>query len=101
MYADWMKKIDLKIDYKEIEGILDANVDLITYKADKDFRCLTSTEKTLLENNKKIKQYIDQLETDKQKLIEILNKYEHVEANEDSAMNMYAEVRKILKGENK
>lgn len=48
---------------KEIEKILDANVDIITYKADKDFRCLTSTEKTLLENNNRIKQYIEQLET--------------------------------------
>lgn len=47
---------------KEIEKILDANVDIITYKADKDFRGLTSTEKTLLENNERIKQYINQLE---------------------------------------
>ncbi len=47
---------------EEIEKILDANVDIITYKADKDYRCLTSTEKTLLENNKKAKEYIEQLE---------------------------------------
>ena len=38
---------------EEIKHILDTNVDILTYKADKDFRCLTSTEKALLENNKK------------------------------------------------
>ncbi len=53
---------------EEIEKILDANVDIITYKADKDYRCLTSTEKTLLENNKKAKEYIEQLENKLKKL---------------------------------
>ena len=57
---------------KEIKHILDANVDILTYKADKDFRCLTSTEKALLENNEKIKEYINQLESREQKLIEKL-----------------------------
>lgn len=33
---------------EEIEKIIDANIEIITYKADKDFRCLTSTEKALL-----------------------------------------------------
>lgn len=57
---------------EEIEKILEANVDIITYKADKDFRCLTSTEKALLENNNKIAEYIKQLETNNKKLIEKL-----------------------------
>ena len=89
---------------EEIKNILDKNVDIITYKADKDFRCLTSTEKTLLENNKKIKEYIDQLESNKQKIIEklekILSEYEYVLASEESAINLYADIRKIVKGEN-
>lgn len=46
-----------------------------------------------------ILEHIEQLETDKQKLIEILDKYEHVEANEDNAVSMYAEFKEILKGE--
>lgn len=67
---------------EEMEKILDVNEEIITYKADKDFRCLTSTEKALLENNNKIKQYIKQLETktkdlenikDMKKAIELAN----------------------------
>lgn len=50
------------INKEKIENILDSNESIITYKADKDFRCLTITEKTLLENNEKIKEYIEQLE---------------------------------------
>lgn len=46
--------------------------------------------------------YIDQLETDKQKLIEklekILKEYENVIANEESAMSLYAEILEIVKG---
>lgn len=61
-------------DKEEIKHILDANVDILTYKADKDFRCLTSTEKALLENNEKIKEYIEHLESREQKLIEKLEK---------------------------
>lgn len=57
---------------EEIKHILDVNVDILTYKADKDFRCLTSTEKALLENNEKIKEYIEYLESREQKLIEKL-----------------------------
>ena len=57
---------------EEIEKILKANIDIITYKADKEFRCLTSAEKTLLENNSKIAKYINQLETNNKKLIEKL-----------------------------
>lgn len=60
---------------EEIKHILDVNVDILTYKADKDFRCLTSTEKALLENNEKIKEYIEYLESREQKLIEKLEKY--------------------------
>ena len=58
---------------KEIEKILEQNEDIITYKADKDFRCLTSSEKTLLENNKKIKKYIDQLEQENNKQNKIID----------------------------
>lgn len=57
---------------EEIKHILDANVDILTYKADKDFRCLTSTEKALLKNNEKVKEYTEQLESREQKLIEKL-----------------------------
>lgn len=57
-----------------------------------------------------VTEYIDQLEnkvkkseTEKQKLIEkleeVLKEYEHIKANEDSAMNLYSEIRKIAKGE--
>ena len=38
---------------EEIEKILDQNESIITYKADKDFRGLTGSERTLLENNDK------------------------------------------------
>lgn len=51
---------------------------------------------------KKQQDKIDQLESDKQKLIEklekILKEYENVIANEESAMNLYAEILKIVKG---
>lgn len=60
---------------KEIEKILDVNEDIITYKADKDFRCLTSTEKALIENNRKIKKYIEQLEADNYEQNNIINSY--------------------------
>lgn len=60
---------------EEIKHILDANVDILTYKADKDFRCLTSTEKVLLENNEKIKEYISQLESDNYEQNNIINSY--------------------------
>ena len=53
---------------EEIEKILDQNENIITYKADKDFRGLTSSERTLLKNNKKIREYIDQLEQENNKL---------------------------------
>ena len=53
---------------EEIEKILEQNEDIITYKADKDFRGLTSSERTLLENNSKIRQYIDQLEQENKSL---------------------------------
>ena len=53
---------------EKIEKILDQNENIITYKADKDFRGLTSLERTLLENNKKIKEYIDQLEQENENL---------------------------------
>lgn len=59
---------------EEIEKILETNIDIITYKADKDFRCLTSTEKALLENNNKIAEYVKQLETNNKKLIEYIEK---------------------------
>lgn len=46
--------------------------------------------------------YIDQLESDKQKLIEklekILKEYENVIANEESAMSLYTEILEIVKG---
>lgn len=62
------------LNREEIEKILESNIDIITYKADKDFRCLTSTEKALLENNNKIAEYIKQVESNNKKLIEKLNK---------------------------
>lgn len=60
---------------EKIENILEANEDIITYKADKDFRCLTSTERTLLENNKKIKEYIRDLEANNYEQNNIINSY--------------------------
>ena len=48
------------------------------------------------------KKQIKQLESDKQKLIEklekILKEYENVIANEESAMSLYAEILEIVKG---
>lgn len=64
---------------KEIEAILETNVDIITYKADKDFRCLTSTEKTLLKNNERIKQYIDQLENKVKEVEQVRDKLEFMD----------------------
>lgn len=71
-----------------------------------------STKHELDDHNKMLKQYVidlenklEQLETDKQKLIEKLEKvlieYEHVLASEESAINLYADIRKIVKGEEK
>ncbi len=58
---------------EEIEKAIVQNEDIITYKADKDFRGLTSSEKTLLENNRKIKEYIDQLEQENNKQNKIID----------------------------
>lgn len=44
---------------EEIKKIIDTNINIITYKTDKDYRCLNSTEATLLENNKKIEDYAE------------------------------------------
>lgn len=47
--------------------------------------------------------YIEQLETKNQKIIEkleeILKEYEHVLASEESAINLYSEIKNIVKGE--
>lgn len=47
-------------------------------------------------------QYIEQLETNNKKLIEkleeILKEYEHVLASEESAINLYSEIKKVVKG---
>ena len=58
---------------EEIEKALDQNEDIITYKADKDFRSLTSSEKTLLENNNKIKKYIEELKQENNKLNKMID----------------------------
>ena len=54
------------------------------------------------ERVQEVRNYIDKLESDKQKLIEklekILKEYENVIANEESAMNLYAEILEIVKG---
>jgi len=72
---------------EEIQKILDVNEDIITYKADKDYRCLTSTEKALLENNRKVKEYVEKLETENTNLKNILelglNKEKQYCFNED------------------
>ncbi len=84
---------------EEIEKILEANVDIITYKADKDFRCLTSTEKALLENNNKIAEYVKQLETNNKKLIEKLEE-DITEYPEAKYTKWYLiDILEILKGE--
>lgn len=44
--------------------------------------------------------YIEQLETRDKKISEILDKYEHIEANEDSALSLYSDIKEIMKGEN-
>lgn len=95
---------------EEIENILNTNEDIITYKADKDYRCLTSTEKSLLENNRKIKEYIEQLETKNQKLIEKLEleietdeedlKYNNLSDYGRGCLDEAKETLEILKGEN-
>lgn len=59
---------------EEIEEILEQNENIITYKADKDFRCLTNSERTLLENNKKIKKHIEELEKINSKLNKMIDK---------------------------
>lgn len=60
-------------------------------------------EETVRENIK-LKKQIEQLESDKQDLIEkleeILEKYEHEIASEESAINLYTEIKEIAKGEN-
>lgn len=59
-------------------------------------------EETVRENIK-LKKQIEQLESDKQDLIEkleeILEKYEHEIASEESAINLYTEIKEIAKGE--
>lgn len=76
---------------EEIKHILDANVDIITYKADKDFRCLTSTEKALLENNEKIKEYIEELEEDNYESNNIISDYI------DSARELTERIEELIK----
>lgn len=47
--------------------------------------------------------YINQLESNHQKLIEklekVLKEYEHILASEESAISLYSEIRNIVKGE--
>lgn len=63
---------------EEMTKILDTKEDIITYKADKDYRCLTSTEKALLENNRKIKEYIEQLERENKTLTQTNKTYKGI-----------------------
>lgn len=98
---------------EKIEKILETNIDIITYKADKDFRCLTSTEKALLENNNKIAEYVKQLETNNKKLIEKLEEdinecIKNIEEDErhdewgyeQCKIQILNKILKIVKGEN-
>ena len=80
---------------EEIKHILDVNVDILTYKADKDFRCLTSTEKALLENNEKVKEYIEQLEKE-------LETYKDIKSIANTKMTELTQIKDIdkLKSEN-
>ena len=80
---------------EEIKHILDVNVDILTYKADKDFRCLTSTEKALLENNEKVKEYIEQLEKE-------LETYKDIKSIANTKMTELTQIKDVdkLKSEN-
>ena len=84
---------------EEIEKAIVQNEDIITYKADKDFRGLTSSEKTLLENNRKIKEYIGQLEQENNKQNKIIDEMAEYLAiirdcpNEDKGANLDCENR--------
>lgn len=59
----------------------------------------TYAEKKAIKLNNALK-YIEQLETNKKKMIEILEKYKHKEANEENAICLYSDIKEITKGEN-
>ena len=51
------------------------------------------------ENNrlrKEIKEYIEENYISKEAIREILNKYEHIDANEDNAVSFFADVKELL-----
>ena len=56
----------------------------------------TYAEKKAIKLNNALK-YIEELETRDKKISEILDKYEHIEANEDSALSLYSDIKEIMK----
>lgn len=108
--SDWAKNAInealslIQSQQEEIEKLKNKNKDLLRKLRNRVKEVKKLTKYSLYKNEfSRLNRQIQQLESNNKKLIEkleeILREYEHVLASEESAINLYSEIKNIVKGE--